>query len=89
MWGSGVAQSVDSVEVSGRVQWKDTRITGYPNELKVISTTKKIYLTQDGLENLKKEHEELAKQNEQDQKDLEFAKGKANDPNLSEEERRQ
>lgn len=41
----GMAQSVDSVEVSGRVQWKDTRITGYPNELKVISKTKQVYLS--------------------------------------------
>lgn len=45
MWSSGVAQSVDSVEVSGRVQWKETSITGYPTELKVISKTKQIYLS--------------------------------------------
>lgn len=44
MRGSGVAQSVDSVEVSGRVQWREAGITGYPTELKVISETKQIYL---------------------------------------------
>jgi CubicO group peptidase (beta-lactamase class C family) len=44
-WISAAAQSVDSVEVSGRVQWKDTGITGFPNELKVISKTKEIYLS--------------------------------------------
>lgn len=44
MWSSGLAQRVDSVEVSGRVQWRGTGITGYPNELKVISKTKQIYL---------------------------------------------
>jgi CubicO group peptidase (beta-lactamase class C family) len=44
-WSSGMAQSVDSVEVSGRVQWRDTRITGYPNELKVISKSKEVYLS--------------------------------------------
>lgn len=45
MWSSGVAQPVDSVEVSGRVQWRETSITGYPNELKVIAETKQIYLS--------------------------------------------
>jgi CubicO group peptidase (beta-lactamase class C family) len=45
MCGSGAAQSVDSVEVSGRVQWRETGITGYPTELKVISKTKQVYLS--------------------------------------------
>jgi CubicO group peptidase (beta-lactamase class C family) len=44
MWGSGMAQSVDSVEVSGRIQWRDAGIRGYPTELKVISKAKQIYL---------------------------------------------
>ncbi len=44
-WSSGVAQRVDSVEVAGWVQWKDTAITGYPTELKVISKTKQVYLS--------------------------------------------
>src|SRR5688572_9504499 len=44
--GSGVAQSVDSVEVSGQVQWKETSITGYPGELKAVSTTNPVYLSQ-------------------------------------------
>jgi len=45
IWGSGMAQSVDSVEVSGMVQWKGKGITGYPNELKIISKTKEVYLS--------------------------------------------
>lgn len=45
MWSLGAAQSVDSVEVSGRIQWKDTGITGYPPELKAISSTKQVYLS--------------------------------------------
>ena len=44
MWSLGMAQSVDSVDVSGRVQWRETNITGYPNEVKLISKTKQIYL---------------------------------------------
>jgi CubicO group peptidase (beta-lactamase class C family) len=42
---SGLAQSLDSVEVSGRVQWKDTSIRGFPNELKVIAKTREVYLS--------------------------------------------
>src|SRR3954469_16305134 len=45
MWGPGSAQSVDSVEVSGRVQWRDTNIKGYPTELKIISKTEQVYLS--------------------------------------------
>lgn len=45
MWGSGVAQNVDSVEISGKVRWRDTGIMGYPTELKVISKTKQVYLS--------------------------------------------
>lgn len=44
-WNSGIAQSVDSVDVSGRVEWKHVGITGYPDELKAISETKEIYRT--------------------------------------------
>ncbi len=41
----GLAQTVDSVEVSGRVKWKKTGITGYPSELKILSETKQVYIT--------------------------------------------
>lgn len=44
VWGPAAAQTGDSVDVSGRVRWKETGITGYPAELKVISTTRQIYL---------------------------------------------
>lgn len=44
VWCSAAAQSGDSVEVSGRVQWKEPGITGYPTELKVISNTSQIFL---------------------------------------------
>lgn len=43
-WISGMAQSVDSIDVTGMVQWKDKAIKGYPDELKVISAAKEMYL---------------------------------------------
>ncbi|MFT3701680.1 MAG: serine hydrolase domain-containing protein [Agriterribacter sp.] len=40
-----MAQSIDSVEVSGSVQWNHAGIVGYPDELTAISATKAIYFT--------------------------------------------
>jgi hypothetical protein len=37
------AQALDTVVVTGQVRWKDTGITGYPNELKAISGTNQVY----------------------------------------------
>lgn len=41
--GFSQAQNIDTIEISGKVQWKSKTITGYPRELKIISANKQEY----------------------------------------------
>jgi len=74
---------------SQKVKLRNIERKSKADDAKIKAATEDNKRLEKDIGELKKEHEELAKQKEQDQKDLEFAKGKANDPNLSEEERRQ
>jgi len=41
--GFSQAQTIDTIEISGRLQWKNKAITGYPQELKITSANKQEY----------------------------------------------